>query len=88
MGDAHSLIKWDGKSHHADLIKTENLLILKAHSKMKYSSIFCNMNPTSVESFIGEVHAQHDQPVVKFNDHFLAHADSQVLLERYLPIWS
>lgn len=40
MGDAHSLIKWDGKSHHADQTKTETLLILKTHSKMKYSSIF------------------------------------------------
>lgn len=72
MGDAHSLIKWDGKSHHADLTKNETLLILKAHSKMKYSSIFCNMKLTLVESCIGEMHAQRDQPVVKFNYHFLA----------------
>lgn len=50
MGDAHLPIKWDGKSHHADQTGTETLLILKAHSKMKYSSIFCNMKPTLVES--------------------------------------
>lgn len=72
MTDAHSLVKWDGKSHHADQTENETLLILKAHSRMKYSSIFCNMKPTLVESCIGEMNAQHGQPVVKFIYHFLA----------------
>lgn len=70
MGDAHSLIKWDGKSHHVDQIKNETLLILKAHSRMKYSSIFCNMKPNPCRKlYRGN---EHGQPVVKFIYHFLA----------------